>query len=115
MGVNEKIECPDLTCKSKRVIKHGLRDGRQRYLCKSCGSRFVDDPVHFRKNAIRIKLLKFLAGVKEKKTVDQICGKFGICRRTYYLWVPAKRKKSKGSQVSRKNINMMDAFERNLK
>ena len=38
-------ECP--SCQAKHTVKNGhIHTGKQRYLCRSCGRQFVENPTH---------------------------------------------------------------------
>ncbi len=39
------MKCPK--CKSEKIIKNGsIHNGKQKYMCKSCGRQFVQNPEH---------------------------------------------------------------------
>ena len=50
----DTVVCPH--CGSVKSIKHGTRNGRQRYLCKDCGKTFGDS-IFERLNLLRVLFL----------------------------------------------------------
>ena len=83
---NEKdldtVVCPH--CGSVKSIKHGTRNGRQRYLCKDCGKTFGDTngTVAFRSKLSVGKWIEFIKLTLQGESCRTIAKELGINKQT---------------------------------
>ena len=83
---NEKdldtVVCPH--CGSVKSIKHGTRNGRQRYLCKDCGKTFGDTngTVAFRSKLSVAKWIEFIKLTLQGESCRTIAKELGINKQT---------------------------------
>lgn len=91
-------------CKGESVIKSGLsRSGKQRYECRGCGSRFVEEPggVNYTsefKNTV-LKAMNERMGLRAAQRV------FGVHRNTILNWMN-QRRNLYGQLQNRQNQNL---------
>ncbi len=81
-------------CHSDQTVKHGVRAGIQRYLCKSCHHHFYDNAIAFPRmrvdsQVIVTSLNMFYGGLSTRKVVEQIANIFGehISQTTVWYWI----------------------------
>ena len=72
------VVCPH--CGSVKSIKHGTRNGRQRYLCKDCGKTFGDTngTVAFRSKLSVGKWIEFIKLTLQGESCSTIAKELGI-------------------------------------
>ena len=79
--VTRTVNCP--YCHDSRVVKNGKgTDGKQRYMCKPCGKRFLDTrAVHGRKNPsnhVGAAISLFYRGMSYKQLAEAIAEMYDI-------------------------------------
>jgi transposase-like protein len=81
-------------CHSDKIVKHGVRAGIQRYLCKNCKHKFYDNAVTFPRmrvdsQVIVTSLNMYYSGLSTRKVAEQISNIFGehISQTTVWYWV----------------------------
>ncbi len=81
-------------CQSEDVVKHGVRGGVQRYLCKSCDHHFLDNNVHFPRmrvndHVIVTALNLYYDGLSSWKVAQQLSDIFGenVSHTTVLSWI----------------------------
>jgi transposase-like protein len=81
-------------CHSDKIVKHGVRAGIQRYLCKNCNHHFYDSAVTFPRmrvdsQVIVTSLNMYYSGLSTRKVAEQISNIFGehISQTTVWYWV----------------------------
>ncbi len=76
------VVCPH--CGSVKSIKHGTRNGRQRYLCKDCGKTFGDTngTVAFRSKLSVGKWIEFIKLTLQGESCRTIAKELGINKQT---------------------------------
>jgi transposase-like protein len=81
-------------CQSGNVVKHGLRAGVQRYLCKDCNHHFIDNEIHFARmrvneRVITVALNLYFDGLSSRKVANQVSDLFGedISHTTVLCWI----------------------------
>ena len=104
------VNCPD--CESEHVVKIGVRNGYQRYLCRDCEKKFrITGEAHhsqFHVEMIGAALDMYFSGMSYKQVAENLEKVYDIpepSKRTIYDWVhdyagaAAKRMKSYPAQV----------------
>ena len=78
----DAVVCPH--CGSVKSIKHGTRNGRQRYLCKDCGKTFGDTngTVAFRSKLSVGKWIEFIKLTLQGESCRTIAKELGINKQT---------------------------------
>ena len=78
----DTVVCPH--CGSVKSIKHGTRNGRQRYLCKDCGKTFGDTngTVAFRSKLSVGKWIEFIKLTLQGESCRTIAKELGINKQT---------------------------------
>ena len=78
----DAVVCPH--CGSVKSIKHGTRNGRQRYLCKDCGKTFGDTngTVAFRSKLSVSKWIEFIKLTLQGESCRTIAKELGINKQT---------------------------------
>ena len=78
----DTVVCPH--CGSVKSIKHGTRNGRQRYLCKDCGKTFGDTngTVAFRSKLSVGKWIEFIKFTLQGESCRTIAKELGINKQT---------------------------------
>ena len=78
----DTVVCPH--CGSVKSIKHGTRNGRQRYLCKDCGKTFGDTngTVAFRSKLSVGKWIEFIKLTLQGESCHTIAKELGINKQT---------------------------------
>lgn len=78
----DTVVCPH--CDSVKSIKHGTRNGRQRYLCKDCGKTFGDTngTVVFRSKLSVGKWIEFIKLTLQGESCRTIAKELGINKQT---------------------------------
>ena len=86
------VNCPD--CESAKVVKVGVRNGQQRYLCRGCEKKFRADgkPEGRQMEAEQIgaAIRDFYGGLSYKKITEAMEKRYDIpepSKGTVYLWV----------------------------
>jgi transposase-like protein len=81
-------------CQSGEVVKHGVRGGIQRYLCKNCGHHFHDNNISFARmrandHVIVSALSMYFEGLSTRKVQKQLADIFGedLSNSTVWYWV----------------------------
>jgi len=81
-------------CQSDQIVKHGVRTGIQRYLCKNCHHHFYDNAVTFPRmrvdsQVIVTSLNMYYGGLSTRKVAEQISNIFGeqISQTTVWYWI----------------------------
>ncbi len=81
-------------CKSQNLVKHGIRAGVQRYLCKSCNHHFYDNQITFPRmrlnsHAIVTVLNLYYNGLSVRKVSEQLFCIFGenVSKSTIHFWI----------------------------
>jgi len=81
-------------CHSDQIVKHGVRAGIQRYLCKNCNHHFYDNAVTFPRmrvdsQVIVTSLNLYYGGLSTRKVAEQISNIFGehISQTTVWYWI----------------------------
>jgi len=81
-------------CHSDNVVKHGVRAGIQRYLCKNCNHHFYDNAVTFPRmrvdsHVIVTSLNMYYSGLSTRKVAEQLSNIFGehVSQTTVWYWV----------------------------
>jgi transposase-like protein len=81
-------------CHSDNIVKHGVRAGIQRYLCKNCNHHFYDNAVTFPRmrvdsQVIVTSLNMYYGGLSTRKVAEQISNIFGeqISQTTVWYWI----------------------------
>jgi transposase-like protein len=81
-------------CHSDQIVKHGVRAGIQRYLCKNCKHHFYDNAVTFPRmrvdsHVIVTSLNMYYSGLSTRKVAEQISNIFGehVSQSTVWFWV----------------------------
>ena len=78
-------------CQSDKVVKHGKKGGSQRYLCKKCGHKFVENqntlprmrtPTHIIVTALNL----YFEGLSARKICTQIEQIYGEKSSPYTVW-----------------------------
>ncbi len=84
--VNDIVVCP--SCLSKNVVKNGKRGNRQQYLCKSCQSQFVENPLQIGRPSyddnVKITVLNALSNGRSFAWCKLY---LGVCQSTAYNWL----------------------------
>jgi len=90
-----KLSCP--FCKSEKVVKKGKRKGKnmikQRFLCKGCGKRFIEDKdfekIKATPEMVTVTLDLYFKGVSLRKISDHIdqIYKVKIGKSTIHRWI----------------------------
>ena len=81
-------------CHSDQIVKHGVRAGIQRYLCKNCKHHFYDNAVTFPRmrvdsHVIITSLNLYYGGLSTRKVTEQLSSIFGehISQTTVWYWI----------------------------
>ncbi len=81
-------------CHSDQTVKHGVRAGIQRYLCKNCHHHFYDNAIAFPRmrvdsHVIVTSLNMYYSGLSTRKVAEQISNIFGehISQTTVWYWI----------------------------
>jgi len=81
-------------CHSDNIVKHGVRAGIQRYLCKNCSHHFYDNAVTFPRmrvdsHVIVTSLNMYYSGLSCRKVAEQLSNIFGehVSQTTVWYWV----------------------------
>jgi transposase-like protein len=81
-------------CHSDKIVKHGVRAGIQRYLCKNCNHHFYDSAVTFPRMRVDAQVIvtslnMYYSGLSTRKVAEQISNIFGehISQTTVWYWV----------------------------
>ena len=81
-------------CHSDQIVKHGVRAGIQRYLCKNCNHHFYDNAITFPRmrvdsHVIVTSLNMYYSGLSTRKVAEQISNIFGehVSQSTVWYWV----------------------------
>lgn len=80
-------------CESPNVVKIGKRDGVQRYRCKDCGFRFLDngnfERMRSKKHIIAVSIGFYYDGISVRKIQDQIryLFKVDVSQVTIHTWI----------------------------
>jgi transposase-like protein len=81
-------------CHSDKIVKHAVRAGVQRYLCKNCGHHFYDNAVTFPRmrvdsQVIVTSLNMYYSGLSTRKVAEQLSNIFGeqVSQSTVWFWV----------------------------
>ncbi|MFB3889903.1 MAG: DDE-type integrase/transposase/recombinase [Candidatus Bathyarchaeia archaeon] len=81
-------------CQSDQTVKHGMRAGIQRYLCKNCHHHFYDNAIAFPRmrvdsQVIITSLNMYYGGLSTRKVAEQISNIFGehISQTTVWYWI----------------------------
>ena len=81
-------------CHSEQTVKHGIRAGIQRYLCKNCNHHFYDNAVTFPRmrvdsQVIITSLNLYYGGLSTRKVAEQLSNIFGehVSQTTVWYWV----------------------------
>ena len=88
------VNCPDSDCESEQVVKIGMRNGYQRYLCRGCSKKFSNNgkaegrriPAEWIGAAIR----QYYSGMSYKQIAEYMEDAYGIpepSKATIYEWV----------------------------
>lgn len=79
--MSKKSKRPNcLTCNSKKVVKNGLRKGKQCWMCNDCKSQHVENPVVRGIVGDKVKLLKKL--MSERMSIRGITRVLEVSRNT---------------------------------
>ena len=80
-------------CKSNKVVKNGIRDGKQLYKCKACRRQFTDNGcfpgMRTNARAVSVALEAYFDGLSLSKVVGLLRRAFGIIvsRTTIWKWI----------------------------
>jgi len=79
------VLCPD--CNSSHVIRNGLQNGVQNYLCKNCGRQFrVTTGTFMYGIHHRDKMLEYIKCMSAGMTLRECAKNVGICLQTSFFW-----------------------------
>jgi len=79
------ILCPD--CNSSHVIKNGLQNGVQNYMCKNCNRQFrVTTGTFMYGIHHRDKMLEYIKCMSAGMTLRECARNVGICLQTSFFW-----------------------------
>ncbi len=71
-------------CGSEEQVKNGLMQGKQRYLCKSCGLTFTDTPARGKPLALKAAaVLLYVSGLSMNRTAKLL----GVSTPTIQAWL----------------------------
>lgn len=77
-------------CNSDKLVKHGKQNGKQRFLCKSCGHKFVNPDHHTRmrvpKEAIAFALEVYYDGLSLRKVARYLRKLFNVKVSQVTVW-----------------------------
>ncbi len=81
-------------CQSKNAVKHGVRAGIQRYLCKSCNHHFYDNSISFARMRVNPHVIVtamnlYNGGLSTRKVAEQLANVFGetVSQSTVWYWI----------------------------
>lgn len=81
-------------CHSEQIVKHGVRAGIQRYLCKTCNHHFYDNGISFPRmrvnsHVIVTSLNLYYSGLSNRKVTEQVSNIFGenLSQSTVWYWI----------------------------
>jgi transposase-like protein len=90
--VTLSVSCPQ--CQSPEVVRNGTTaNGRQRYLCRTCGRRSTADPRPNGYTAEQRELI--LRAYQERSSLRGLTRTFGVPRHTVTSWLKKKRLRSR--------------------
>ncbi len=77
-------------CQSESVVKHGMKGDKQRYLCKTCGHKFVEGSdfprMRTESRIISASLDLYFEGLSVRKIQTQIEKLYGVCVSQVTVW-----------------------------
>ncbi len=78
-------------CQSENIVRNGkTNNGKQRYLCRSCGKNSRDDPQpNGYPPAEREQILR---AYQERSSLRGLTRTFGVSRNTVSVWLKEKKK-----------------------
>jgi len=81
-------------CQSENVVKHGVRAGIQRFVCKDCGHKFYDNQVSFARMRVNDRVIVtalnlYYGGLSTRKVRAQLSDIFGetVAQSTVLYWI----------------------------
>lgn len=81
-------------CHSENIVKHGVRAGIQRYLCKNCKHHFYDNAVTFPRMRVDSQVIVtalnlYYSGLSTYKVAEQLSNIFGehVSQTAVWYWV----------------------------
>lgn len=81
-------------CQSENVVKHGVKAGIQRYLCKECNHKFYDNSINFPRmrnepHVIVTSLNLYYGGLSMLKVKEQLYNIFenNVSQSTVHYWI----------------------------
>ncbi|BCS91562.1 hypothetical protein L3N51_02039 [Metallosphaera sp. J1] len=91
--VYRDISCP--SCGSNHVVKNGKVTGRQFYLCRECGRKFVEGAKHRYDRSVRERALRMYANGMSMRAISRV---LQVPLGTVFTWI--KRYGGKSAQSS---------------
>lgn len=81
-------------CHSDNIVKHGVRAGIQRYLCKNCNHHFYDNAVTFPRMRVDSQIIVtalnlYYGGLSTHKVAEQLSNIFGehVSQTAVWYWI----------------------------
>jgi transposase-like protein len=81
-------------CHSDNIVKHGVRAGIQRYLCKNCKHKFYDNAITFPRMRVDSQVIVtalnlFYGGLSTHKVAEQLSSIFGehVSQTAVWYWI----------------------------
>ena len=85
--ITKAIRC--YHCESEKLVKNGHDpQGKQRYLCRSCGRASVDNPAPVGYGEAKKK--EILSAYEERSSLRGVARTFGVSRNTVTAWLKKK-------------------------
>lgn len=93
-----------LKCNSSHVTKNGVRNGKQRFLCKACKSSYTENSCHGKPASMKQTAIKLYIKGLSFNAIGHI---IGVHRSTVLCWVRAFAQKveQQGEAIPKKKRN----------